>query len=466
MGRAAGARVLATAVAAAAAATIAVGGWLAAGNPGITPNAGQPSAGQPNVGQPSAGQPNAGQYSLALDPVRIYPDIRILRSGSGLPAGVLNPAQIRRAYNVGPLFARGIDGAGQTIVLVDSFGSPTIVSDLATFDRHYGLPAPPSFRVIQPAGQVSAFRANPNRASWASETTLDVEWAHVMAPAARLVLVETPTSENEGTSGFPQIVAAETYVIRHHVGEVISQSFAATEQTFASRESVVRFRSVYQLAKADHVTVLSATGDEGATAYTFSMNALYTTRAVSWPATDPLVTAVGGTQLDLKPSGARRKPDVAWSGSGGGLSLLFTRPSYQDQVRSVTGDQRGVPDISMDASCKSGVAVYASFPTGGGWSGICGTSLATPLLAGLVALADQVAGHPLGLLNPALYAMEAAHARGIVDVVTGSNTATFTQGGKQYTVIGFSAAKGYDLVCGIGTVNAAYFVPELAKRAG
>jgi subtilase family serine protease len=398
--------------------------------------------------------------------VRIYPDIRILRSASGLPAGILNPAQIRRAYNVGPLFAKGIDGAGQTIVLVDSYGSPTIASDLATFDRHYGLPAPPSFRVIEPAGKVPSFRPVPNRASWASESTLDVEWAHVMAPAARIILVETPTSENEGSTGFPQIVSAEGYVIRHHLGEVISQSFAATEQTFSSRAAVVRFRTVYQLAKAAHVTVLSATGDEGATAYTYSMNSLYTSRVVSWPATDPLVTAVGGTQLDLKPNGARRKPDVAWSGSGGGLSIFFTRPAFQDQVEGVTGNQRGVPDISMDASCKSGVAVYASFPTGGGWSGICGTSLSTPLLAGLVALADQVAGHSLGLLNPALYAMQAAHAKGIVDILSGSNTATFTQGGRQYTVTGFTARKGYDLVSGVGSVNAAYFVPELAKRAG
>jgi subtilase family serine protease len=466
MGRAAGARVLATSVAVAAAAAIAVGGWLGASLTTVGLGARMPEAHAFGAHTVGARQHDVARNSLALGLVRIYPAIRTLHAPSGLPAGVLTPAQIRRAYNTGPLFARGIDGAGQTIVLVDSYGSPTIVADLATFDRHYGLPAPPSFRVIEPAGKVPAFRAVPNRASWASESTLDVEWAHVMAPAASIILVETPTSENEGSSGFPQIVSAERYVIRHHLGEVISQSFAATEQTFSSRAAVVRFRSVYQLAKADHVTVLSATGDEGATAYTYSMNSLYTTRAVSWPATDPLVTAVGGTQLDLKPSGVRRSPDIAWSGSGGGLSIFFTRPSFQDRVKSVTGDERGVPDISMDASCKSGVAVYASFPTGGGWSGICGTSVATPLLAGLVALADQVAGHSLGLLNPALYAMEAAHAKGIVDILAGNNTATFTQGGKQYTVVGFSARKGYDLVSGIGTVNAAYFVPELAKRAG
>jgi subtilase family serine protease len=99
------------------------------------------------------------------------------------------------------------------------------------------------------------------------------------------------------------------------------------------------------------------------------------------------------------------------------------------------------------------------------WSSICGTSLATPLLAGPVALADQVAGHPLGLLNPALYRMAAAHDRGIVDIRDGSNTMTFAQDGKHYTVRGFTARPGYDLVSGVGTVNAAYFVPELAAKA-
>ncbi len=403
----------------------------------------------------------------ALDAVRIFPAIRVIRSTAAGPAAGLTPAQISTAYNTGPLTAAGIDGAGQTIVVVDSFGSPTISRDLASFDSYFGLPAPPSLRVIQPAGPVPAYQPTSDRSGWASETTLDVEWAHVMAPAARIVLVETPTSENEGTTGFPQIVAAEKYVLRHRLGEVISQSFAATEQTFSSK-ALLRLRSPYQMAATDNVTVLAATGDEGATAYTYSMRTLYTTRAVSWPATDPLVTAVGGTQLDLRSNGSRRKPDVAWSDSGGGRSIFFARPSYQYRIRAVTGDHRGVPDVSMDGSCQSTVAVYASFPgsSPGHWSSACGTSVATPLFAGLVALADQMAGHSLGLLNPTLYAMAAAHDRGIVDIRTGSNTLVFRQGGREHTVRGFAARKGYDLVSGVGTVNAAYFVPELAGRPG
>ncbi len=388
------------------------------------------------------------------------------------PINALSPDQIRTAYDVAPLAAKGIDGAHQTIIVVDSFGSPTVAADLAHFDSYFHLPAPPSFRVLQPAGQVPAYHSdNSNRVGWAEESTLDVEWAHVMAPGASIILVETPTSENEGTTGFPQIVAAERYVLQHKLGQVISQSFAATEQTFPSVASILSFRGAYQLAARDHVTVLAATGDTGATSDEYNMKDLYTTRAVSWPATDPLVTAVGGTQLSLRANGTRLTPDTAWNDSGGGTSIAFRRPSYQDSVAAVTGNARGVPDVAMDASCKSAVAVYGSFyPTGGRWESVCGTSLAAPLFAGVVALADQYAGHGkphgLGLINPAIYTIAARHEPGIVSVLTGSNSQTFVQDGQQYSVPGYTAGPGYNLVTGVGTIDAASFVPELAKLAG
>jgi subtilase family serine protease len=388
------------------------------------------------------------------------------------PAAGLTPAQVALAYDLSPLTARGITGSGQTIVVVDSFGSPTITSDLAHFDSYFRLPAPPSFRVIQPAGEVPAFQlGNKNRLGWAEETTLDVEWAHVIAPGARIVLVETPTSENEGTTGFPQIVTAEQYVLRHKLGQVISQSFAATEQTFPSTSALLALRSPYELAARDGVTVVAATGDQGVTSFEYNMKDLYTAPAVSWPSTDPLVTAVGGTQLDLRANGTRRQPDVAWDDSGGGKSIAFARPAYQDGVRALTGNARGVPDISMDASCASAVVIYGSFYGGAGeWKPICGTSLSAPLFAGIVALADQYAGHGkahgLGVINPAIYAIAARHEPGIVEIHAGDNTQTFNQHGKKYTVHGFAATGGYNLVTGLGTVDAAYFVPELAKLAG
>ena len=173
-------------------------------------------------------------------PIRVQPGVHAGKTTITAPKSGLTPAQITAAYDLAPLRRAGVTGAGQTIVIVDSFGSPTIASDLAHFDAYFRLPAPPSFRVIQPAGTVPPFHAsNSNRVGWAQETTLDVEWAHVIAPGARIVLVETPTSENEGTTGFPQIVTAEEYVLRHKLGQVISQSFAATEQTFPSKSSLL-----------------------------------------------------------------------------------------------------------------------------------------------------------------------------------------------------------------------------------
>jgi subtilase family serine protease len=385
---------------------------------------------------------------------------------AGQPPAGLTPAQLARAYNLGPLRKRGIDGAGQTIVIVDSFGSPTIAHDLASFDKAFGLPGPPSLRIIQPTGPVPAYQATSLRTGWAGETTLDVEWAHAMAPGASILLVETPTAENEGRSGFPQIVQAEEYVIRRHLGQVISQSFGATEETFASARSLTSLRGAYTLAArpAYRVTVLGASGDNGASGEKYNMQTMYPRRVVEWPASDPLVTAVGGTALRLNSAGQRQGPDVAWNDGGGGRSAIFSQPAYQDSVRGLTDGRRAIPDISMNASCTSSVAIYGSFPgsSQGHWQTICGTSMATPLFAGIVALADQVAGHSLGLINPALYKMAAAGDPGIVDVRSGSNTVA--AGAR--TVRGFQAGPGYDLASGLGTVNAADFVPELAKLAG
>jgi len=399
------------------------------------------------------------------------------------------PDQFQTAYNEQPLFNAGITGAGQTIVIVDAFGSPTIQADLAVFDAQYNLPAPPSLKIIQPAGAVPPF--DPTDANgdvgWAGETTLDVEWAHSMAPGANILLVETPVDETEGTAGMPQIVKAENYVINHHLGQVISQSFGATEQTFPSAASIQGLRSAYFNAARNHVTVLAATGDAGATDYANAAGTLlYTHRAIDWPSSDPLVTAVGGTQLALLSTAQRTQADRVWNDStnyalnnaffgtpgptatatGGGVSTVFARPSYQNSLAGVVGDQRGVPDISMSAACSGLVNVYQSFPgEPAGWYVACGTSEATPLFAGIVALADQLAGHSLGLINPALYALSAAQAPGLVDVTAGNNSVSFIQNNTLVSVKGFQAGPGYDLASGVGTVDAGLFVPELVQAS-
>ncbi len=394
------------------------------------------------------------------------------------------PGQLQTAYDLRPLYLGGVAGRSTTIAIVDPFGSPTIQHDLAVFDRTFSIPAPPSLNVIAPAGRIPAYDpANSDMVGWAGETTLDVEYAHAIAPQANILLVETPVSETEGTQGFPQIVQAENYVVNHNLADVISQSFGATEQTFPNRATLDSLRSAYQNAAAHHVTVLAASGDAGAADVGLDGSTYYLHPVTSWPPSDPLVTAVGGTQLHLNAAGQHTAPDSVWNDTysravndylfgnagpnplagGGGKSIYFSRPTDQNDVSNVVGNSRGVPDISMSAACNGAVDTYNSFAgQPAGWYPTCGTSEATPEFAGVVALADQVAGHALGLINPMLYQLAAARARGIVDITSGNNTVSFPQGGAVRTVQGFSARPGYDLASGLGTIDAQYFVPELA----
>ena len=381
------------------------------------------------------------------------------------------PFQLENAYNLKPLRDAGIDGRGRTIVIVDSFGSPTIEHDLHVFDQTFGLPDPPSLTIIQPAGPVPPFDpTNSDMTGWAAETTLDVEWAHVFAPGAAILLVETPVSETEGVQGFPEIVKAENYVIDHDLGDVISQSFGATEETFPSKDSLLDLRSAFKNAAEHNVTVLGASGDLGATDYELNLIDIYPMRVNSWPSSDPLVTSVGGTMLTLDDSGNRLAPDEVWNdgfgAGGGGVSAVFHRPEFQDRVKQVVGSHRGTPDISMSASCDGFVVFYYTYiPGREGYHLVCGTSEASPEFAGIVAMADQAAGRRLGRLGPKLYELS---KRSLVDVTQGNNTfGPFTNtDGNTYTVIGYDAGPGYDLASGLGTLDAARFVRALAEGDG
>src|ERR1017187_2021400 len=376
-----------------------------------------------------------------------------------------SPRQVERAYDLPPLYARGLDGRGRTIVIVDPFGSPTLRHDL---------------RVLQPVGKVPPFNPkNPAMVDKAGETTEDVEWAHAIAPGADILVAETPVAETTAGGGFPQFMAAEDYVIRHHLGDVISQSFSLPEQNFPSRAALLRLRYAYRDARRHHVTVLAASNDLGAAGVTPAGTG-YLHPVVWWPASDPLVTGVGGTRLHLNATGNRTSPDTAWNdsrntavakvfgalpwASGGGLSVVFPRPAYQDPVRGVTGNRRGVPDVAMSGSLSGAVIAFESYSGAPGqWFPTGGTSGATPEFAGIVAIADQYAHKKLGFINPALYRLEQEHAPGLVDVTKGSNTVSFTQGGKTITIKGYRARPGYDLVTGVGTIDAARFVRELAR---
>jgi subtilase family serine protease len=393
----------------------------------------------------------------------------------GLPC--YSPQQFQAAYDMGPLYDQGLNGAGKTIVLVDSFGSPTARADLNTFDKAFGLPAPPSFRILRPAGPVPKF--DPNNSTmvgWAEETSLDIEYSHAMAPGANIDLVETPVAETEGLNGIPQIVHAENNIINRGIGDVISQSFGATENTFPSKQSLLHQRSAYFNAAAHDVTVLGSSGDDGVT--DDSNNAgtlLYTHRVNSWPSSDPLVTSVGGTQLHLDANGNRLLPDNVWNDTnvlgspaagGGGNSNVFRRPPFQNSVKNVVGGWRGTPDVSMSAAVDGAALVYlGSFESSPGFYLFGGTSEASPLFSGVVAIADQAAGHDLGDLNPTLYSLASQDAPGLVDVTGGNNTVTFSQWNRTWTVPGYLAGTGYDMASGLGTVDGAQLVSELAPTS-
>ena len=327
--------------------------------------------------------------------------------------------------------------------------------------------------------------SNYDMGGWAVETTLDVEYAHTMAPGANILLVETPTDETLGVQGFPEIVRAENYVIDHNLGEVISQSFGATEETFPRAQSIYSLRSAYYNALIHRVTVLGASGDGGATDDSVLEGPLvnyFPFRVNSWPSSDPLVTSVGGSQLHLDANGNRTAPDNVWNdtallggpaASGGGVSAVFGRPFYQAPEARVVGRSRGTPDVSLSAAVDGAAVIYLSFTNSAqgispGWLPIGGTSEASPLLSGIVAIADQAAGHRLGWLNPRLYAL-GNHSRSLFDITSGNNTVTFTQRvpgtpdyGKTYTVQGYTAGPGYDLASGLGTVDGKRLVSRLA----
>lgn len=434
-----------------------------------------------------------------------------------------SPQAIQSAYNLGPLYKAGLNGQGMTIAIVDSYGSDTIAHDLHVFNTAFGLqsmcgeegvtcaPGMPTFSQLHLQG-APATKAPPptsrgtgqeNKSAWALEVSLDVETSHAIAPKANILLVTTPTAETLGVQGFPDMMNAEQYVVDHHLANVISQSFASAEEGFSSFTALLSLRHAYISAAANGVTVLGSSGDGGTANIKKTPvhvgGTLIPFPTVEWPASDPLVTGVGGTNLCTDPMATTNQPrtlyagpvarcqgqptqtEVAWIGSGGGYSHVFSRPSYQDTLPAgstpIPSSARGVPDIGFQAAPRTGALVFISLPTSGlsglicgppgsppcstGWYDIGGTSLSCPQWAGLVAIADQLNGGGLGLINPALYKLGAdptRYANDFFDVTTGNNAAN-------PTVAGYPATTGWDPVTGLGTPNAANLVPDLVLAA-
>jgi subtilase family serine protease len=235
------------------------------------------------------------------------------------------PQAIRAAYNINPLYASGIDGHGVTIAIVDSYGSDTIAHDLHVYDQAFGLPAMcgeegvactpgmPTFSQFNYPAQVATKAPPPkskspgqeDKSAWALEVSLDVEVAHALAPGANILLVTTPTAETLGVQGFPAMMDAEQYVIDHHMATVISQSFGSGEDAFGSAASLQNLRHAFVSAAASGVTVLASSGDFGSANLAKQPvgkgGALLPNPTASWPASDPLVTGVGGTYLCTDP---------------------------------------------------------------------------------------------------------------------------------------------------------------------
>jgi len=426
-----------------------------------------------------------------------------------------SPQAIQSAYNVAPLYAQGLMGQGQTIAIVDSFGSDTIRHDLHVFDQAFGLQpmcgeegvacsaGMPNFSQLTVQGQPptnSIPGANSTdqetHSLWALEVSLDVETAHAMAPMANILLVTTPTAETLGVQGFPDMMNAEQFVVDHHLANVISQSFASAEEAFNSVQSLLNLRHAYISAAQNGITVLGSSGD-GGTANVMKQPVKNPTLipfpSVEWPASDPLVTGVGGTYLCTNPTAASTDPrtitagpggrcpafptqaEVGWTFAGGGFSHVFSKPGYQGSLPSgstAIGAMRGVPDIAFQASAGTGALVYITLPPDGlsglicgnapcstGWYDIGGTSLSCPQWAALVALADQKHGGGLGLINPKLYSLAsnpATYAADFFDVTVGKNQA-------DPSVAGYPATTGWDSITGLGTPNAANLIIDLAS---
>ncbi|WP_348532832.1 S53 family peptidase [Kitasatospora sp. MAP5-34] len=361
-----------------------------------------------------------------------------------------SPLQYRTAYNLDPLYRAGITGQGRTIVIVDSYGSPTIQHDLDVYSAQWGLPS--SQVEVVKWGQVPAFDPkNADMDGWASESTLDVEAAHAVAPGAHIVLLETGVSETEGPVGVPEMMSGINHLVDAGQADVVSMSWATSEAMFPGFDvgdytSLTTLRYAFVNAARHGVTLTASSGDGGGDS---------TKLDAAWPAGDPLVTAVGGTELHLNDQGVRTAPDSAWSGSGGELSKVFARPGYQNPARSVVGTHRGTPDVSMAGSPNGALWLYSSFdPANTGWTADgAGTSESSPLFAAVVALADQAAGHRLGVIDNDLYRLYAQHSPGLVDVTTGSTGPN-----------GYTAGPGYDQATGVGTLDATGLVAALAHR--
>ena len=341
--------------------------------------------------------PNPGITSEAHPPIHLKPG-----STTTTPTGY-SPKQIETAYG---LSQSATAGSGQTIAIVDAYGSPTIQNDLTVFSNYFGLPSA-KLSIVYPGG-----KTKPD-SGWALETSLDVEWAHAIAPGANIMLVVAKSA------AMSDLLTAIDYASTHGA-QVVSNSWGGSE--FSTEEN---YESHF---KQTGVVYVASSGDSGA--------------GVEWPAVSPNVLAVGGTTLASDSNSVTGYSETGWSGSGGGVSEIMNR---------------SVPDVAFDADPNTGVAVYdsTSYKGQSGWYTVGGTSFSAPAWAAMIALADEKRTTKFSSLEAIKYLYsftetEKSYAKNYHDIIQGSN--------------GNLAKSGYDLVTGIGSPVANNLIPNLTSK--
>jgi subtilase family serine protease len=374
-------------------------------------------------------------------------DSLILKAAASGDIQRYTPAQVRHAYGFDQIAG---DGAGQTIAIVDAFNDPNIANDLATFDSQFGLAAPPSFRVVNQTGGGDLPTTD---SGWAGEISLDVEWAHAMAPAANILLVES------NSDLISDLMAAVDYARGAAGVSVVSMSWGGSEfESFGGAEfSSQTDYDPFFTTPGGHqgVTFIASAGDTGVRA------------GAQWPSTSPNVLSVGGTSLFTADNAGTYSSESSWSGTSGGFSLYEAEPDYQQTAAAGVG-VRTTPDVAYDGDPNTGFAVYDSLPDQGfvGWQEVAGTSAGAPQWAALVAIADQVrvsAGH--GTLDG---------ATGVLPTLYSVYSDPGTDGYANYTnyfndVVDNSfrrhahATEGYDILTGLGTPKVSAVVSLLGS---
>ena len=400
-----------------------------------------------------------------------------------------DPFQMRHAYGIDNLINAGFDGKGKTIIIVDAFQSPNIAAQLNFYDAFYGLPglnglgnpADPSlgtFTQVAPDGLTPFVTGDPNMTGWAEEISLDVLWAHAIAPGANIVLDLARSNEDA------DILSATKYAVDHNLGDIVSQSFGENESCVDSTLLKAEHQ-LFAAATLKHITLFASSGDDGAAQAT--CDGLSYVQAASSPASDPLVTAVGGTELSAarycltalgcdptaNPAPGTYQGEVAWNefdsniGTGGGYSVLYKAPFFQ-RLATRGGRQRGVPDVAYSAAVYHGALTYLDIP--GIPAGIYlfgGTSAGSPQWAAIAAIADQKAGRRLGFINAALYLYSLfpnLYSTLFHDVTTGNNSVVvFDSLNNPVTVTGFNAGTGWDATTGLGSPKADNLVNFLTR---